>query len=328
MFVEEAPLDPQYFLNLSGKITGRSNISFPVIETTKSKNHQNTFNHVNFVYFADSKDKINIYLIGDFDYLYKKRKLHQIFLNDSPTRFWAITLKLPIGNLFYYKFLVNNKLVTDPLNTLSKTLDNNIEWSVCFTHYYKNAIVFEKWEWVILQRLVSYLLPFKTDEFDTFVNKHQGQFNNMTRSLVSQLNYDIGCVNFIDKLIAKDERHHIIDYKLCLKEIKRILLLLNQFQEPGEMDEYFYQRVYEIMINTDFSLWDKSRYEEPDYFIKVLRRHIITAAFSHPKYGGNTLALGWQFLNALLKENNEDNAGYDWRQAIEKPLGTNTEYAG
>lgn len=338
----EIPLDHQHILNLSNKIIGKSNIAFPVVETyytTATNNEKNNaeksrekrYSRVTFVYSAsltNKKKQNSIYLIGNFDALYKKKKMHQVFFDESPTRFWAITLKLPTNHLYKYRFLVNNSFIIDPLNTLAKDSDNNIKWSLFFTDYYKTAVILEKWELEILQRLTAYILPFKTNEFTTFVNQQQSQFNNSTKTQISQLNYDVGCVNFIDKLIAKDEPQHIITYKICLKEIKRVLVMLNSFQEPKNMDDTFYQRIYQIMNKKDFTIWNKDIYEDPSYFLKVLRRHIITATFSHPKHGGNTNALGWQFLDSVLSDGKHENAGYDWQQAMEKPLGTNQEYIG
>ncbi len=329
---EELPIDHQYILNLSGKITGRSNTPFPIVDTFLDTEKNSFFNQVTFVYYSEqtnnAQDKIAIFLIGNFDSLHTKRKLHQIIFNNELTRFYAITLKLPVKKRYHYQFLIDDSHIIDPLNTLTKQLDNNVIWSEFFTESIKSNIILEEWEAQILRRLISYILPFKTNEFKTFVKNHQGQFSELTKSLISQISYDIGCVNFIDKLISRDELHHIINYKLCLKEIKRILFALNTFQEPKEMDEYFYQRIYQIMSQNDFTIWNKATYENPSYFIMVLRRHIITAAFSHPKHGGNTDALGWQFLDSLLRNNNHDGAGFDWQQALEKPLGINNDYIG
>ena len=324
MFVEEIPLDHQYILNMSSIILGQKNTTLPIIDSypKDSKN----FNQVTFIYLNKDSDHGEIKLTGDFDSLFKKHQLHPVFFNSTPTRFSAITLKLPVKRLFRYQFFVNNIFVTDPLNALFKNLDNKVTWSIFFTDNYKTAIIFEQWEIEILKRLVSYILPFKTDEFKQFVNTHSKQFNNKTMSLVSQINYDIGTVNFIDKLIARNERHHIDDYKICIKEIKRVLLSLNPFQEPCDMDEYFYEKIYQIMDSNDFNFWDKTLYQKPSYFLKTLRRHIITAAVSHPKYGGNTDALGWKFLDSLLQDSDDTNAGFDWRRSLEPSLGTNNDY--
>ena len=80
------------------------------------------------------------------------------------------------------------------------------------------------------------------------------------------------------------------------------------------------------MKTNDFNYWDKSKYNEPSYFLKILRRHIITAAFSHPKHGGNTHAIGWKFIEDLTKDKVDATSNFDWQQSLEKQLGKNNEY--
>jgi hypothetical protein len=72
--------------------------------------------------------------------------------------------------------------------------------------------------------------------------------------------------------------------------------------------------------------WDYETYSNPQYFLQVLRRHAYTGAFSHPKYGGNAAALGWQYLADRYQD--AGNTLFDWRRAIEPPLGVNTDYYG
>lgn len=330
MNIQEIPLDHQFVLNQSEKIIFKNNTTdisaidsavFPVIQTYYPD--KANFNLVTFIFFSQAEK--DIFLLGNFANLYTNYQLSRVKFNDSNTHFYAITLKLPNKSLYFYQFKIDHNFTLDPLNSFSKTLDNGETWSCFTTEGYKTPIIFEDWEVKILQRVVSYILPFKTNEFKTFINRHSAQFDNTTRSMVNQLYYDIGTVNFIDKLLARNEQHHVISYRLCISEMKNVLLRINTTQEPEDMDEYFYAKLFEIMANNDHTIWDKSVYAEPAYFLKVLRRHIITAAFSHPRHGGNTQALGWQFLADLLQNKPEDNL-FDWQQALEKPLGTNKDY--
>jgi hypothetical protein len=59
----------------------------------------------------------------------------------------------------------------------------------------------------------------------------------------------------------------------------------------------------------------------------MLRRHTITAAFSHPKYGGNAGGAAWDYLSARYRDANGRTL-FDWARAIEPPLGASTEYRG
>ena len=333
MNVEEIPLDHQFVLNQSEKIifnnntTGHSVVTaidsavFPVAETYYPD--KANFSLVTFIFF--NREEKDIFLLGNFANLYTTYQLSRVKLNNSDTNLYAVTLKLPTRAVYFYQFKIDQSFYIDPLNSFSKTLDNGKTWSCFITEGYKTPLIFEEWEVKILQRFVSFVLPFKTAEFKTFVNRHSAQFDNTTRSMLNQLYYDIGVVNFIDKLLARQERHHVINYQLCLSEMKQVLLRLNNTQEPEDMDEYFYARLFEIMEKNDFSVWNKAKYDNPAYFLKALRRHIITGAFSHPRHGGNTQALGWQFLADLLSNKPEDNL-FDWRQALEIPLGNNKDY--
>jgi hypothetical protein len=81
------------------------------------------------------------------------------------------------------------------------------------------------------------------------------------------------------------------------------------------------------MADDYVSGWDTSKYNSPRYFLELLRRHTVTGAFSHPKYGGNVNGVGW----AYLEDRYSDSTGatlFDWRAALEQPLGTNADYLG
>jgi hypothetical protein len=61
--------------------------------------------------------------------------------------------------------------------------------------------------------------------------------------------------------------------------------------------------------------WNYGRYGNPRYFLQLLRRHTLTGVFSHPRYGGNAMTLGWKYLG----ERYRDASGatlFDWRRAI------------
>jgi hypothetical protein len=68
------------------------------------------------------------------------------------------------------------------------------------------------------------------------------------------------------------------------------------------------------------------------YFLSLIRRHTITGAFSHPKYGGNIGGAGWSYLQERydIKNENAQTVGnyFNWELALEKPLGTNENYQG
>ena len=112
-----------------------------------------------------------------------------------------------------------------------------------------------------------------------------------------RLDQPIGVVNFIDKILAREESHRLSDYKICLELIDRVLRQRDPYEEPAQMPVSMYEDLYNQMAqDSGVQGWDYSRYGSPRYFLQLLRRHTYTGAFSHPKYGGNAGAAGWAYL--------------------------------
>ena len=53
----------------------------------------------------------------------------------------------------------------------------------------------------------------------------------------------------------------------------------------------------------------------------------MTGAFVHPKAGGNSGAAGWSYLEGRFTDA-QGQTLFDWRRALEVPLGHNTDYRG
>jgi hypothetical protein len=47
----------------------------------------------------------------------------------------------------------------------------------------------------------------------------------------------------------------------------------------------------------------------------------------HPRHGGNSGTAGWAYLETRFRDK-DDKTLFDWRQAMEAPLGRNTDYRG
>ena len=71
--------------------------------------------------------------------------------------------------------------------------------------------------------------------------------------------------------------------------------------------------------------WDYGAYGNPAFFLYLLRRHAVTAAFCHPRYAGNVGAAGWAYLSERYKDE-DGHTLFDWRPAVEPPLGTSPHY--
>jgi hypothetical protein len=227
---------------------------------------------------------------------------------------------------------VNPQRVTTPEGT---------QWSRFFTQYCTDIISFERWELTLLLRLTDHILPFRTIEGQRFLNIYLNNVDRQSKDTqyahAYRLDQPIGVVNFIDKILAREESHRLTDYKVCLELIDRVLRQRDPYEEPAQMPVSMYEDLYNQMAqDTGVQGWDYSRYSSPRYFLQLLRRHTYTGAFSHPKYGGNAGAAGWAYLahnladpvTGALPSAESQTTAFDWSRALEKPLGRSPEYHG
>ena len=71
----------------------------------------------------------------------------------------------------------------------------------------------------------------------------------------------------------------------------------------------------------------RGRYGSPRFFLSLLRRHVYTGAFCHPKYGGNSGAAGWAYLAEHYL--GKDGATlFAWRGNCDMPFGLSEDYNG
>ena len=79
-------------------------------------------------------------------------------------------------------------------------------------------LVFEPWEVEILTRLSDHILPFRTVEGERFLEFYYNFLDREAKDTqyrqVYRFDDSVGAVNFIDKLLAKEENHHLLDYKI------------------------------------------------------------------------------------------------------------------
>jgi hypothetical protein len=174
-------------------------------------------------------------------------------------------------------------------------------------------------------------MPFRTkdgqDFLQFFYNQLDQQQKGQQYAFSYRLDQSVGIVNFIDKLIAREEQHHLIDYKICLNLIAGIIRKRAPGIEPARAPNEIFIDLYGEMASGRVKDWDVSKYNDPTYFLQMLRRHAFTGAFSHPKYGGNATALGWRYLADRFRGANGETL-FDWQRSIEEPLGTNSDYHG
>jgi hypothetical protein len=313
---------------------------FPIVDSYYdgvSLESSQRFNIVTFVYAnRDGVPADAIAVIGTFADLCTPIPLRQV----ADSIFWSVTTVVPKGQWHRYRFLIGSRGILDPVNPQRVALTDGTEWSRFFTDYCTDILCFERWETALLERLTSHILPFRTTEGQRFLNIY---YNNLDRqSKVTQyarayrLDQPVGVVNFIDKILAREESHRLADYKICLEMIDRALRLRDPFEDPDRMPAQLYAELYDQMAGGSVAGWDYSRYSNPRFFLQLLRRHTHTGAFSHPKHGGNAGAAGWAYLannlidptTGRLPDPVTTPAYFDWGHGLEAPLGRNAEYRG
>lgn len=358
MTIQVLALDPQYVLNHCTKYLARENTDpwhnfgqfgsddpkariaeswrFPIIDTYSDGINFTAnygFNRVTFVYQnSDNNLSKSIGVIGTFATLYKPIPLQPVKFLGEDTGYFALTVVVPKTEVHLYQYLIDNQPTLDPINPQRVNLDNGKVWSRFFTQFCTQPLSFEDWEYAILQRLVNHIMPFRTEEGQNFINRYYSFLDKQVKDTLYpyayRLDESVGSANYIDNILAKEENHHLIDYKLCIGQINQVLRKRNPFLYPQDMPTGEYIQLYNEMATNNVPGWDYSKYGSPRYFWELLRRHAYTGAFSHPKYGGNIGAAGWQYLTERYSDPSTGSTLFDWRRTIEPPLGRNPDYHG
>jgi hypothetical protein len=316
---------------------------FPVIDSYyDGKDYQasHEFNIVTFVYVnRDGRFGNDIGVTGTFMDLYAAVPLQQV--EDSV--YWAATVVVPKGQWHLYRFVVGGRTFLDPVNPQRVTRQDGTQWSRFFTEYCTDILSFERWEVALLLRLTNYILPFRTVQEQRFLDIYYNGLDRQSKATqyarVYRLDQPVGVVNFIDKIVSRAENHRLLDYKICLELIDRVMRQRDPYEEPTQMSDAAYEGLYDSLAQDDgnkIAGWDYARYASPRFFLQLLRRHAYTGAFSHPKHGGNAGAVGWAYLagnlidpqTGRLPDAKAPAPYFDWARAQEWPLGRNPEYRG
>jgi hypothetical protein len=302
---------------------------FPVIDALSDVADSRAYasNAVTFVYFDSSAPPPgSVGVIGTFANLYEPVPLQRV--GTSP--YFAVTAVVAKGSVHTYKYIVDGRAVLDPVNPQRTRLDNGVAWSRFFTWNCTAPVSFERRERDILTRLAEHILPFNSQSGRNFLDRYYFGLDHDSRDSLYpnayRLDENVGVANYIDKLVAREELHHLVDYKICLDIIDRVLRRRDPYVEPRQAPREIYIQLYNEMATDRVDGWDYSRYNSPRYFLSMLRRHTVTGAFSHPKYGGNAGAAGWSYLEDRYRK---DSATlFAWRKHQEPPLGDSNEYRG
>lgn len=326
----------QFSKNISNLSSISENWRFPIVNSALDNSGQvSSLNEIVFVFQGMPQDRVE--LVASFAPLYKKLQLIPVLFEGRTTGFFYYAALVPTRQGFYYRFIKNGEPVNDPVNLQRKTLSNGVEWSYFFTDYYNYTQEFEGWELSLLFRLVNHILPFRSEEAQNFINRFYNSMAKQNRQQVPvyKLDTSVGEVNYITNILARQERHHLIDYKICLSVIDKLFRARNPYVESWKVSDELFAQFYDQVANSGNVLvpdWDYSSYSNPIYFFGLLRRHAITGAFSHPRYGGNIAGAGWNYLHEKYETKDElgnvTGTNFNWQRALEHPLGSNIDYHG
>jgi hypothetical protein len=242
----------------------------------------------------------------------------------------ALTLRVPKGQRHRYRFVVDGQSRIDAINPQTVTTPQGETWSSFWTWNYNEPMNLERWEIALVERMTRALLPLQGRETRNLIERGLNDGNVLH---FFRMDIPVGVANYIDNILAREERHHLQSYRVCLSLIDKVLRRRHPGIEPVKVSDPDYKALFDDMKNGTGALfqdgWDRSAYENPGYFLYILRRHTWTGAFSHPKYGGNPGGLGWAFLGETFRTTTTPSTtAFDWAQAIEPPLGASTEYKG
>jgi hypothetical protein len=357
MAARRLPTDDEYVLNHCTKYLARTNTDarhdygqyqpddpraricepwrFPIVDThwdPAEGERSFALNRVTIVYRADGAAAPgSVAVLASFATLFEAIPLDPVHFAGEATPYFAATFVVPKRSVYSYKLVVDGRVMLDPLNPQQVTMANGQPWSRVFTDECVQLVTFEQWEAALLIRLTEQILPFRTADGERFVDLYYNGADPTVRdkqlARVYRLDENVGVVNYIDKAVAREERHHLQDYRTCLRLVDKVLRARNPFIEPAEMARGMYLALYDEMSADAVPGWDYGRYRSPRYFLQLLRRHCITGAFAHPKYGGNAGAVGWAYLEDRYRGPDGDTL-FHWRKALERPLGESADYHG
>jgi len=307
---------------------------FPVVDAYsdgRSAESSYPYNSVTFVYDGRAGQPGSVSVVGSFGELYAPVPLRPVSFLGAATGLFVVTLRVPKGQVHSYKFVVDGRPRLDPVNPQQTVADNGQPWSRFFTDGCQVPLVLSRREREVLGRLVAHLLPFRLPENRRFIREVYDRLDRAGRAqefpLAYRLDEEVGVVNYIDKVLARAEQHNADDYHTCLFLIDGLLRRRFGGLDPLRLSGDVYGALYDEMATDRVDGWDTGRYGSPRFFLLLLRRHAMTGAFVHPRAGGNSGAAGWSYLEDRFTDE-QGRTLFDWRRAIEAPLGHNTDYRG
>lgn len=268
-------------------------------------------------------------VVGSFAALHERFPLRRVLDRGSATPWRAVTVRVRRAAVFRYVFLVAGVRTLDPVNPQRTRTDDGSAWSRFSTDACAVLLELDRAEHDLLSRLVTRLLPFRARGAEILLDGIATDPRSVARSFprAELLDEDVGVVNGIDKVLARTERHRAADYHVALDLIGHHLRARFGGTDPAQCPVAAYDDVLAGLAAGTLDGWPPDARTRPDQFGRLLRRHAVTAAFAHPRHGGNVDAQGWRYLEDRYVDA-VGNTAFAWRRAVEKPLGSSAGYRG
>ena len=273
-------------------------------------------NTVTFV-VIDPTLRARAHVIGTFGRLYERVELERVTFAGEPMPYLAASVVVPFGQVHRYVYAIDGARTVDSINPQRVRHDDGTTWARFFTDGCTQPLELEAWEFGLLSRLTNHVLPFRTAGAQAFLAQFPGA-NEL------RLDEPVGAASFIDKLIARSERHHLVDYKLCLSQIAAVLRRRLPGFALSDVPRGAIVALYRELATDRVEGWDTRVFGSPAYFLQVLRRHTWIGAFGHPRHGGNIDGVAWAYLEDTYRGARGESC-FAWRDAIEAPLGTSED---
>jgi len=154
---------------------------YPIVDSYYDGDSMETsyaFNSITFVHDARRTPATDVAVTGSFTELHQPVALREVAFLGEPSGIWALTVRVPKGQLHTYKLRIDGAWQIDPINPQVVTLDNGREWSRFFTEACQIPLTLARRERDLLGRIVSHLLPFRSGQNSKFI---RGLYESLDR---------------------------------------------------------------------------------------------------------------------------------------------------
>src|SRR3954453_16306203 len=217
---------------------------FPLVDADDSgAADASEWNHVTFIYRApDNRPDISVALLTPCIGLFVTAPLNPV----AESLYLALTFRVPKGQRHRYWFVVEGQSRIDAINPQTVTTPQGEIWSSFWTWNYNEPMNLERWEIALVERMTRALLPLQGRETRNLIERGLNDGNVLH---FFRMDIPVGVANYIDNILAREERHHLGSYRLCLPMIDRVLRRRHPGVEPVNVSDPDYKALFDDMKN-------------------------------------------------------------------------------